>query len=54
MKENHECSRNILGMDLPIYSNDKGREKTWYIMGHVVFYCPYCRINLKELTPTTE
>jgi hypothetical protein len=52
MKILHECPRNIPGMDMPVYTNDKGRDKTWYINAHIVFYCPYCGIDLKDIVTT--
>lgn len=49
MKVKHECPRNIEGIDMPIYSYDKGNDKMWYIQGHIIFYCPYCGIDVRKI-----
>jgi hypothetical protein len=49
MKVLHECSRNIPGIDMQVYTYDTAKNKAWYINGFIIFYCPYCGIDLKEL-----
>lgn len=52
MKILHECPRNIPEFDMEVYTSDKTRDKTWYINGHIVFFCPYCGIDLKDIKST--
>lgn len=54
MKELHICSRNfdVRDTDKPaieIYTYDKKPQKSWYINGNIVFYCPYCGIDLRKV-----
>jgi hypothetical protein len=51
MKQLHSCERNIPRMDMEIYSYDKTQDKTWYIAGHIIFFCPYCGIESNKLAP---
>jgi len=50
MKILHECERNIPKLGLgEVYTYDKRDPKSWYIQGYLVFYCPYCGIELKSV-----
>jgi hypothetical protein len=50
MKIIHSCDRNIPDVgDLEIYSYDRGPDKKWYINARIIFYCPYCGIDMKKV-----
>lgn len=56
MKQLHMCPRNLDVKDsknpaIEIYTHDKGVDKSYYIAGHIVFYCPYCGTTLKGDKP---
>lgn len=58
MKQLHICPRNLEVRDIAkpaieIYTYDKDKEhRSWYINAHIVFYCPYCGVDLKIVDPT--
>ena len=49
MKVLHECERNIPKLGLEVYTYDKRDPKSWYIQGFLVFYCPYCGVELRKI-----